>query len=564
LNRLSGSAIGIILATALVIRLLSIDFSKTEEHIVTDYDALGYYLYLPALFVYHDIRQFDWLESIDEKYKVVGGEWRYQIAKHKSGHYVTSYLGGVAILQLPFFLIGHAYASMSSHPADGFSVPYQMAISFGLLVYFILALLLLRKILLRYFSDEVVAAALFFVFMASNALEYIAIEAGQSHGYLLIMYVLMLWFTIRWHDHPQRRIAFFVGLTIGLATIMRPTELIIFLIPLLWDTQDKSIAKGKWNKVRQNRTHVYWVILGAFLGALPQLIYWQYVTGSPIYSIGSKWYFLNPYFRVLFGWQKGWFIYTPITIFFVIGLFFMKGKPFRKSVLWFSLLNIWIVIAWSVWRYGGSYSTRALVQSYPVFTLAFACFVAWAIERKWRIPLYIVAFYLTAVNLFQIWQYRQGILLHDEMNRPYYQAVYLDHNPTWLDMSLLDGGEKMPMGLKLKNENNGNILNDMVTHDQLFYRTEVKGGAWLDIRLDLRIYQGFWNGQIEVGFKNDAGKDMDVKSFRTFHYLSKPDQVNGYHMQVKIPEQSAYVEMRLRGKNSITGKVEAINVRIFE
>jgi hypothetical protein len=32
-----------------------------------------------------------------------------------------------------------------------------------------------------------------------------------------------------------------------------------------------------------------------------------------------------PHFRVLFGGEKGWFIYTPITILFIVGLFLMRA-----------------------------------------------------------------------------------------------------------------------------------------------------------------------------------------------------------------------------------------------
>jgi len=63
--------------------------------------------------------------------------------------------------------------------------------------------------------------------------------------------------------------------------------------------------------------------------------------------------FLNPWFRVLFGPEKGWFLYTPISIMMLAGLFLIKKYPFQKSVITFCLLNIWIIIAWSDWRYWG-------------------------------------------------------------------------------------------------------------------------------------------------------------------------------------------------------------------
>ena len=544
-----------------MIRFISIDFTRPDKHLITNYDALGYYMYLPATFIYHDISQFEWLAEVDKKYNVVGGDWQFQISRQENGNYVTKYLGGVAILQIPFFAIAHVYALLTDYPADGFSMPYQVSLSFGPLVYFILVLFLLRRILLKYYDDEVVALTLFLVFIASNAINYIAIEAGHSHGYILIMYALIIWLSIKWHERPTKKYALFIGLVIGLATIMRPTELIIFLVPLLWNTHSSVMAKEKWALVRSNRNHVYIAIVGALIGALPQIIYWLYVTGSPIYVIGSKWYFLNPYFRVIFGWQKGWFIYTPIAIFFVLGFFFMKSRPFQKSVIWFCLINIWIVISWSVWRYGGSYSTRALVQSYPIFALALGGFITWVFASRWKIPFYVLAVYLTAVNLFQVWQYHEGILRHDEMNRAYYQAVYLDANPNPLDMSMLDGGQKIRFNSDSTTFMKNVVPRTEIKSREVFSRIDVKENQWFDVKIDLRIIRGFWRGFIVISFKNEAGEEIERQKFRTFNYLTKSSLVNSYHMQVEAPKGAANLELSLGGGKDIAGEVRSLVIK---
>jgi hypothetical protein len=534
-----------------------------DKHLVTDNDSFGYYIYLPAIFIYQDITQFTWLKEVDKKYNVVGGEWVYQISKHGNGNYVTNYLGGIAMLQLPFFMAGHLYALVSSYPADGFSAPYQLALSFGVLIYFIFILFMLRNILLRYYDDEVVAVTLVLLFLASNAIEYIAIEAGQCHGYLLLMYTLIIYLSIQWHDNPSKKVALFTGLVIGLATISRPTELLIFVIPLLWNTHTKEDAKVKWQMVKKHKNHVAFVCLGAFLAALPQILYWIYVIGSPLYTIGSKWYFLNPYFRVLFGWQKGWFIYTPVTIFFVLGLFCMKGRPFRKSVIWFCLLNIWIVISWSVWRYGGSYSTRALVQSYPVFALALAGIVTWIFHTRFKVLFYLLAIYLTAVNLFQIWQYRQGILRYDEMNRSYYQAVYLDKNPSPLDMSLLDGGERMKRRNGHTTYYKNVVSKGSIESGTTFFSCKVLGNEWIDIQMDVRSIRGFWRGFIVLSLIDQSGQAVEVKKFRMFNYLTKSNKVNAYHMQVKMTPGTQGLELRFGGGNDVSAEVRALVVKGF-
>ena len=219
------------------------------------------------------------------------------------------------------------------------------------------------------------------------------------------LYAVVLWLTILWHDRPRLGLAFAIGLLCGLAVISRPTELIIVFIPLLW----AAAAAGHWAFVKKHQYHIWLCCLGGLLGMAPQLAYWQYTTGHLIHDVGSKWYFLNPWFRVLVGKEKGWFLYTPVSIMMVAGLRMMKEYPFRKAVLTFCLLNIWIVISWSDWRYGGSYSTRALVQSYPVLALPLACVVQYFFRQGKSYLLYTLLLLLTLLNFYQLRIYNSGV-----------------------------------------------------------------------------------------------------------------------------------------------------------
>ena len=108
---------------------------KNDQPIkVTTWDAFGYYMYLPGMFIYHDVTQLKWLPGIDKKYGVTGGDG-IQAEMQKNGNYAFKYLGGVAMMEAPLFFIGDQVAKHSSYPADGFSKPYQYALSFGVLLY---------------------------------------------------------------------------------------------------------------------------------------------------------------------------------------------------------------------------------------------------------------------------------------------------------------------------------------------------------------------------------------------------------------------------------------------
>lgn len=408
-SRSSGIALLIVTFTFIALRFVHIKNNDVNGYNATSWDAFGYYMYLPSVFIYEDVKELAWLEQIDAKYQVTGGHL-YQAMQLETGTYTNKYLCGVAVLQLPFFWIGHTFASLIGQPQDGFSAPYQYAILFGAIFWVVVGLWILRRILRYYFSEEVIALTILFLGLTSNLIQYTSIDGAMSHSYIFPLYAFLILQTIKWHEKPSWINAILIGATIGLATISRPTELIMLFIPLLWNTTEQQARKRKWEMVWNNKSHLIYCILGGLVAMLPQFIYWYHTTGSVIYDVGSKWYFLNPWFRVLFGPEKGWFLYTPVAILMVAGLFLMKGKSYKRSILTFTLLNIWIIISWSDWKYGASYSTRALVQSYPIFAFGLACAISWLWDKNKKLLLIALLLVLTVINFYQISTYNKGIL----------------------------------------------------------------------------------------------------------------------------------------------------------
>jgi hypothetical protein len=394
----------------IVYRFIYFENNSKNGYNATTWDAFGYYMYLPSVFIYNDVKELNWIPKIDSTYHVTGGHL-YQVCQLKDKkNYTNKYFCGVAIMESPFFFIGHLFAKLKNEKQDGFSWSYQYSIIFGAIFWCFIGFVFLRKVLLTYFDDKITALTLILIALTTNLIQYVSIDGAMSHVYIFPLYAIVLYLTIKWHEKPKLKTAFFIGIISALAVISRPTELIIIFIPILWNLQDENSKKSKWKLIFENKIHVIYCFLGGIIGILPQIFYWKYTTGSLIYDVGSKWFFFNPWFRVLFGPEKGWFLYTPIAVFMIFGFFFMKNRPYQKAVLTFSLLNIWIIISWSDWRYGASYSTRALVQSYPVFALSLASFIQWIYTTKKEVVFYILTLLLIILNFYQINIYNQGIL----------------------------------------------------------------------------------------------------------------------------------------------------------
>ncbi len=555
----SLGAICFIIIISLGFRLYNSDLHPDKSLNVLTWDALGYYIYLPATFIYGDITELEWYSKIEKEYGASGGGELYQANLQESGKYVFKYLGGVAIMESPFFFAAHMYAKNSSFPADGFSKPYQYGIAFGAIFYAVFALFLLRKILLRFFDDRTTAFTLLLLTLASNWVQYIAVDGALSHSYIFPLYVLIIYLSMVWHENPKLYIAMAIGLIIGLATICRPTELIMVFIPFFWNTHTKEQASKKWIQVKSHKWHVLAAMIFGLLGILPQLLYWFYSTGDFIHNVGSKWSFLSPFFRVLFGWEKGWFIYTPVTILFVAGLFFSRSYPFKKSVIIFCLFNIWIIISWFHWRYGASYSTRALVQSYPVFALGLAALISWVIQKKWQPYLWVVALTLIFINLFQTWQYDEDILHSDHMNRRYYGKIFLDPKPSALEMSLLD------TKYWVKNEDRLNHKTIYQSQNPFPWQSTIEiplnnrihniplREHWLKIQLSLKCSEIPAGVFIKSLIEKGSGLPI-TSSIRLYRPLYKAGEWNEYSFYLNLPEntQNTLLNVGLEGMGNNT------------
>lgn len=509
---------------------------------LTTWDAMGYYMYLPSILIYNDYKQLNWVPAVEEQYHVLGNGQLYQAGKAPNGNYFYKYLGGVALLQLPFFTIAHFAAPSLGYPPDGFSPPYQWAVGIAALFYAMLGIVVLRRVLKKYFDDSIVAATLLLTCLATNFVQYAAVDGGQSHIYIFPLYAIVLYTTMRWHSRPQALWALLTGYIIGLATICRPTEAVMLFIPLFWGIHNRESAAAKWGLVGQHRRHILYAVAGGIAGILPQLLYWKSATGTWIYDVGSAWDFLTPHFRVLAGWEKGWFIYTPVTIFFIAGLFFTRRYDFHRAVLWFCILNIYIVISWRDWQYGGSYSTRALVQSYPVFALSLAAFIQHISNKKYSWLMYPVGIYLLAVNLFQLEQYADTIIHFRDNNRKYYAAVYLDADPTPADMSLLDNDEILRSTNGYHLQQLGSISRDTVIRfapggmgvmlDTLL-QTPQRKQQWLIVKADIYAWDGYWNGYLNATLT--TGDSVKHARARLFRPGSKEREFNKYELHMSIP-----------------------------
>jgi hypothetical protein len=345
---------------------------------------------------------------------------------------------GMAILYSPFFFMGHLLAGFTGFARDGFSQPYQTAILCAGIFYSITGYYFLRKILLHYFSDLVTGITLCMLYFGTNYFMHCSFVGtnAMSHNYLFTLYAILIWLTIQWHKNFSLKTLVLLAIVSGLTIAARPSEMVCLFVPLLWGIGSTySIKEKLWLFCKQYRdqTIAFFVIL--FVIGMPQLLYWKIITGKFLFNsygdnAGEGFEFAHPFiFEVLLSFRKGWLIYTPLMIFALLGLILMvkKRKEFSYPVLVYFVINFYIVASWSCWWYAESFGQRALIQSYALMSIPLAFFVSTIIENKNQVLrrcLFILFSLFIILNVFQTWQYLNGVIHSSRMTKEAYFSVF--------------------------------------------------------------------------------------------------------------------------------------------
>jgi hypothetical protein len=427
---------------------------------VTRWDMFGYYLYLPATTVYHDLRGLSFVPELLDRTDLTNrgnpahplGNWEVSRARTNPDSYVIKYTMGQALLWWPFFQAAHWYTQhYSKYPPDGYSAPYQLAMYLAGLCYALLGLGLMRRLLLRYFSDRLSAVILLIVYLGTNYLVYSVFRSLYAHSPLFMLHTATLLMLSHWLARPRWTLAFGLGFTIGMAVLMRPSEMIILLVPLLLGVATVADLRARLALAGQHLGHV--AIAGAVAIAVnvPQLLYWHTMSGHWVYDSypNEKFDFLHPHILLgLFSFNNGWLTYTPVMGLAVIGI----GLLWRQRREWFWLLitylplHLFISYSWWCWWYMDGVGSRTMVQAYPVLTLPLGvCLHAlWQRGQLVRVATTLAVTFCIALVMFQAWQLRQGIYITEYMTSRYYGTIFgkthLDRN----DLMKYDANEATP------------------------------------------------------------------------------------------------------------------------
>jgi hypothetical protein len=403
---------------------LDLELWKQRDRVI-EWDVHSYYAYLPAVFIYDDIR----LEKSD--YWFDEGFYLFWPSVAPNGGKVIKTTMGVAVLYSPFFFAAHAYAKVFGHPTDGWSIPYKVGLLAAGLFYFMLGSWLVRELLLRMgHSDLEVSITLLLIGAGTNLFCYATQSGSMSHVHSFFLIALFLLMVQKWDSEPTFRGGLQLGLLVGLITLVRPVNALIVIVFALLNVNDLRSLRQRFHFFLRNWPRVLLMGAGAILVWMPQLVYWKMITGSLLFNpyIGEGFHFGDPHvLDGLFSFRKGWLLYTPVMVFALIGLFFMTtNKGWRAAIGVFMIFFIYTTFSWWCWWYGGSFGQRSMVDVYALLALPLAAFIQWTLSWRmaWRVLAGGTAAALVWLNFFQTYQFERGSLHYDGMTKELYFSQF--------------------------------------------------------------------------------------------------------------------------------------------
>ncbi|MCI0522984.1 MAG: hypothetical protein L0Y37_04925, partial [Bacteroidales bacterium] len=459
--------------------MLDVKHWKDEQRVI-EWDAISYYAYLPALFIYHDLT-LSYVDGYDGPHKFI--VWP---EKTPEGRNLVKTTMGISLLWMPFFLAGHLSAIITGADAGGYSEPYKFFLLISSLTYLLVGMIYLRRILLEHFSDTVASMTLAGFVFATNLYWYTLFQGTMSHVYSFALISAFIWYSMKWHrtfylmvsppesepapiyrggvsDSAEWRIsegvvchssraaniiwhAMRLGLLLGMISLIRPTNIIIALFFLLYAVKTGSDLKTRILSLASQYRYLIIMAVIVVVVWIPQMIYWKEMTGQWLYfSYGNEKFFFNDpaIIKGLFSFRKGLFIYTPLLLFSVSGIaaLWRRRSPHALPVTIFFPLNAYIILSWWCWWYGGGFGQRPFIDSYALMAVAAAALLSYSFASVCRfLRISIISVYLTLVILgvFNNIQYYHGAIHWDSMTREAYLDSFCRTRPSERFRNLLE------------------------------------------------------------------------------------------------------------------------------
>jgi hypothetical protein len=357
-----------------------------------------------------------------------------------NGHRVIKMSMGMAMLFTPFYLAGFLQHYLAhGNAGTGYDIEYLRTMAFFGLTCLIIGLFVLRRVLKTYFTDGIVALTLITIVFGTNCFYYTDYEGCMAHVAGFMLYAIFILLTGLWYSKPGTLYSVLWGLVAGLLILIRPSNIVLLVVFPLYNVSGAADLKARVKLLSANWNLFVLTALAIVLVWVPQMLYWHHLTGHYVYYSYTvePFYFSNPRLADgLLSWRKGWLIYTPLGWLMLIGFIPMRRYA-PKLMLPFGIFlccYLYFIFSWWCWYYGGSFSSRPMVETYALLAFPLASLYNWVYQSvgrpKLKIAFSLLLLVLVSLNLFQTYQYTHAFIHYSGMTFKAYQNTFLQlHEP---------------------------------------------------------------------------------------------------------------------------------------
>lgn len=377
-------------------------------------DGVGYYAWLRSPLV-----DGDW--NFDNEYDDLN-PMQSGITNERTpvGARANPWSVGPALLWAPLVTLCHALTSagaFGNSAADGYSLPYQLAVAVTGLAAGLASLGLMFAISRRFAEPVAAAAGAACVALGSTFAYYSAAEPSVGHGPGAAALLLFVWFWLRDFGGTTARRWLTLGVLLGLAAATR-WQLAAYGIVLLGELAWLALAARPRPAVKAFVTVGLALAVGLLVGTLPQLIAWKVVYGAWLVEpmrLARNW-FAPDVWRVLLSPDRGFFYWTPLVAVAAVGMLVAVARHTDARRVQVGLLAL--AIAGQVYALsaitgtgvytGSAFGYRQLTESAALLAPGLA--TLFALRRRWTVGVVAVCVALVGWNLLMLGAYRYGQL----------------------------------------------------------------------------------------------------------------------------------------------------------
>ena len=351
-------------------------------------DGVGYYAYVRALLVQHNLdftADYQHANTAFRELRLDRNGQPLPEFRTSTGHLDNHFSVGPALLWTPAVVGAHtcvllARAFGSAVSADGFSLPYRLAMALTTVALGFTGLLVSFRVAQRFVEGRCALLATVAVWGGSSLAVYMYFNPSWSHAQSAFAVALFFWY---WFVTLQDRSISQWLLLGALAGLMIDVYFVnsVILMLLLPEVISSYLAVGRHSSGRG-----FWTLVGrhALFGItvlvclLPTFASRYIIYGSPFasgYIPVHRWFWKSPYFaQVLFSSDHGLFAWTPLLALSIAGLFlFWRRHPLIGGPVILAVLTFYFVIAsYPDWDGISSFGNRFFVSLTVFFVLGLA------------------------------------------------------------------------------------------------------------------------------------------------------------------------------------------------